>query len=401
MIRTKTVRRANVRFVFLAALFFLSVRGGAQEDLASRIHAAQSSGNYQEAATLYRQLIHSGTDSPEVRSNYGIMLYLSGQHREALAQFRTALHENPNLEAANLFAGEACLSLGEPKTALVYLERARQLDPQRPAPLLSIGKAYLALRNYEMAGNFYARAADLDSKSFEAWYGVGVTDRRRAEDLLNRAARQGLAHSNPDGAKIQRLLEGALQALQRAVALDPNSARTHLLMAESLADQNKLAEALPEYNAAIRLDPNLEGAYLGLATEFWKQAQFDQALPPLEKVLEKSPADPEANGIMADILQHKGDNEAAERHALLALKGNPDLIETRVVLARVYLGRQHPDLAIKELQQVVAADPDGSYHFLLYRAYKKLGNDAQAEKAMADFRQIRSRTGNQAEGGMR
>ena len=162
-------------------------------------------------------------------------------------------------------------------------------------------------------------------------------------------------------------------------------------MAESLADRNKFAEALPEYQAAIRLDPALDAAYLGVATEFWKQGQFDEALPNLERVLKHSPRDPEANGMMADILQHRGDNQAAERHAAIALHGNPDLIETHVVLARVYLAKEQAGLAINELKGVINADPDGTYHFLLYRAYKMAGDEASSRKAMAEFQQIRRR----------
>jgi len=160
-------------------------------------------------------------------------------------------------------------------------------------------------------------------------------------------------------------------------------------MAESLSDSGKFAQAIPEYQTAIKLDENLSAAYLGLATEYWKQSQFDQALPLLERVLDQSPKDPEANGIMADIQQHKGNNAGAERYAAIALAGNPDLIETHLVLARVYLAKQQPARAVAEIQKVISADPDGSYHFLLYRAYKQAGNEPAARATMAEFQQIR------------
>jgi predicted Zn-dependent protease len=126
-----------------------------------------------------------------------------------------------------------------------------------------------------------------------------------------------------------------------------------------------------------------------LATAYWKQNQFDDALPPLRKVLEKSPKDAEANGVMADILQHKGDNAGAKKYAQAALAANPALIETRVVLARVYLAEQEPKMAIVELKKVSAADTDGSYHFLLYRALREAGDEQAAKAAMAEFQQLR------------
>jgi tetratricopeptide (TPR) repeat protein len=361
----------------------------AQEPLSDQIRRAQSSGNYAAAAQLYGQLIRSGTDTPEVRSNYGIMLHLAGQNQAAVEQFRIALHGKPDLDAANLFAGLTLLDLEKPKEALPYLKRARELDPKRPVPVLGLGKAYVALRQYDSASECYQQAVALDNNSAEAWYGLGVTDRSRAEELLNHAARQGLAKNNPDKAQADQLLDSALKALTRAAELAPDSARTHLLMAEALASEGKFADALPEYQTTIRLDPTLTGAYLGLATEYWKQRQFDQALPLLQKVLARSPKDPEANGIMADITQHNGDNTAAKRYATVALSGNPDLIETHVVLARVYLATGQPTSAVQELKKAVAADPDGSYHFLLYRAYKQAGDEANARRTMAEFQQIR------------
>ncbi|MDQ2712285.1 MAG: tetratricopeptide repeat protein [Acidobacteriota bacterium] len=360
----------------------------AQQSPAEQIRAAQSSGNYAEAAKLYHRLIDSGTDSPEIRSNYGIMLHLAGQNRAAMEQFRLALHGNPTLASANLFAGLTELDLGETKAAVPYLKRAQQLDPERPMPLLGLAKLYVAQHEYSLANQSYGNAAALDSNLAEAWYGLGVTDRSLAEELLNQAAKTGKPNDEVK-LKVQKLLDSALRALTRAAELDPNSARVHLIMAESLSDAGKLVDAVGEYQFAIKLDPQLDAAYLGLATTYWKQRQFDEALPYLKNFVTKSPKDPEANGIMADILQRQGDNSRARDYALIALAGNPDLIETHIVLARVYLAEQQPQLAIAELHKVIAADPDGSYHFLLYRAYRQTGDEQQAKAAIAGYKQYR------------
>jgi predicted Zn-dependent protease len=160
-------------------------------------------------------------------------------------------------------------------------------------------------------------------------------------------------------------------------------------MAESLSAAGKLAEAVPEYQAAIHLDPSLDAASLGLATQYWKTRQFTLAVPLLKGLLAKSPDDPEPNAMMADILEHSGDLDSARACAEKALKGNPSLIQTRTVLARVYLAKKEPRLAIAELRKVIAADTDGSYHFLLYRAYREAGDEASARQAMAGFQQLR------------
>jgi tetratricopeptide (TPR) repeat protein len=317
------------------------------------------------------------------------MLHLAGKNREAIEQFRIALRQNPALASANLFAGLSEFDLGSLDNALTYLKKAQELDPSRPAPLLALGKVYVARRDYAQANALFAQATNLDANLAEAWYGLGVTDRSMAEEILNHAARAGATNSDTTKQKVQHLLDGAMQALTRAAELDPNSAHTHLLMAESLSDAGKQVEAISEYQAAMKLNPALDGAYLGLASQYWKQHQFDQALPLLKHVLLKSPSDPEANAMMADIDEHGGNYPSAQRCAQTALRGNPDLIQARVVLARVYLAKQQPKLAVSELQKVIAADPDGSYHFLLYRAYRDSGDQRAAQQAMAQFQQLR------------
>jgi tetratricopeptide (TPR) repeat protein len=317
------------------------------------------------------------------------MLHLAGKNQDAMQQFQIALRQDPQMKGANLFAGLSELDLGRPSAALPYLQRAEKLDPNQPAPLLALGRTYLALRDYQRANEKYAQAAALDANLAEAWYGVGVTNRSLADEMLNRAVRAGVNKTSAQQ-KAQDLLAKAQQALTRAVDLEPSSPRTHLILAESLADSGKFTDAVREYQTTINLAPNLDGAYLGLASLYWKQRQFEQARPLLDKILAKSPTDPEANGMMADILQHDGKDADAERHAKLALSGNPNLIETHVVLARIYVDRQQPAAAIAELQKVIAADPDGSYHFLLYRAYKMAGDQQAASAALAKFRQLRN-----------
>src|SRR6202167_1337364 len=69
----------KMRWAFAIAMLALSVSfsDAFADNLAEQIRAAQSAGDYQKAAKLYQQLIADGTDSPEVRSNLGMMLHLA------------------------------------------------------------------------------------------------------------------------------------------------------------------------------------------------------------------------------------------------------------------------------------------------------------------------------------
>ena len=359
----------------------------AQEaDLAARIHEAQSAGRYAEAAKLYAALIAGGEDSPPIRSNYGLMLHLSGDNLKAVEQFHIALRGDSHLEAANLFLGVSLVDLHRATEALPYLQLAVDGDRAAPAPRLALGKCYVALRRFQEAHAIFEKLAQSDPSSAEAWYGLGITARSLAQDQLSRAARGGSA----DTAAGRALLDEAGKALSRAIDLDPNSVEAHLILAESLSESGKLVDAVPEYQTVIRLAPGMAAGYLGLATAYWKTGAFDDALPPLLQALKLSPRDPEANAVYADILIRDNDYAGARKRAAIALAGNPTLPATRVVLARIALHDKQPRRAADELEKVANADPDGSYHFLLWRAYKLLGQDAPAERALAEYKRLRA-----------
>ena len=354
----------------------------AAENWVERARQAQARGDYRGAADAWRKVVDTQPDSPEARSNFGVALHLAGDDAEALKQFRRALRQQPGLTAANLFAGVALVNLGRPREAVDYLARARSADASGIAPRLALGRAYVALREFDRANSSYKEAAALDPRNAEAWFGVGITYRRMADAQLRKSGGTPSLES-------KTLLAEALQALTRAVELEPRSERVHLILGEALRDAGKLLDSVQEYEIALRLHPDSVAAYLGIASAYWKSGETDSVLPPLRKVLEFSPSDPEANGIMADMLARKGDYNAAIQHAMVALAGNPGLAHVRTVLAKAYLAEGRADLAVPLLQRAGSDGADGNDYFLLYRAYKQLGRDVEAKAALAKFKQFR------------
>ena len=371
---------------FPAFLFLLIACGSLAaraSDLADQIRAAQSSGEFERAAALYRQLIASGQDTPEIRSNFAAMLHFSGHDREALGQAQIALKLNPNLAGANLIAGVVLSHIGRSGEALPYLQRAHQQDPRGTAPLLALGQVYVSVRDYARSNAAYLEASRLAPDNAEAWYGLGITYRSLADAAIKRSP----ARTIPPQAK--QSLDSALAALSKAVNLQPESRRARLILAESYRDSGKFVDAVNEYQTLLRLSPDDPAVELGLATTYWKAGEIDNAVPALEKVLRKLPDDPEANGIMAEILVRRGDFKGGAPYAKKALKGNPELLQVRFALAKIYLSENQPDLAIAELKMAVAADPDGTYHYLLHRALEMVGREDEAAAALAEFRRLR------------
>lgn len=371
-------------FNHVLLLVAFSAASAATPDLHEELHRAQSSGKFAEAASLLRQLIAEGENTAAQHSNLAAMLHFAGYDREALAEARIALKRDPGLSKASLVAGMSLLRMGDAKAALVYLDRAHREMPSDVVPVLGLARAYLSLRDYHNANALFREGARLDPKNPETWFGAGITFRSLADEAIKKAP---LGETPPEAV---RFLQAALPALTKAVELDPESTRTHLVLAESYRDSGKLLDAVKEYQIVFRNHPGDPAANLGLATAYWKAGELDNALPALQIVLNATPGDPEANGIMAAILVRRGAFAQAGIHAKRALQVNPNLPQVRFALAKVYLEDNNPEAAVAELRKIAPRDPDGSYHFLLHRALKSLGRDQEAAAALDEFKRRRS-----------
>jgi len=164
------------------------------DELENHIRQAQESqrrGDYQEAATHYREIVKLRPDLAEAHANLGLMLHLMGEESDAARSFEAALRLNPRLAAPNLFLGMSMLKGGKPAEALVYLERAHRLNPADVQPLLALGQAHSALRNFDRSRQWYQRATEADLSRGEAWYGLGVAYLALAREGAGRLAEFG------------------------------------------------------------------------------------------------------------------------------------------------------------------------------------------------------------------
>jgi tetratricopeptide (TPR) repeat protein len=183
-----------------------------------------------------------------------------------------------------------------------------------------------------------------------------------------------------------------IAALAQSINLNPDSAREHLLLAETLREKQDFPRAEAEYSKALALEPGFPPARLGLATLYWDTSQFDKALPALENVLQSMPEDPEANYMLAAILAQRHQFEEALPHLGKALAGRPEVMaKAHALLGRVYASEGRTDAAITELRQALGADDDGSLHYQIAQLYKKLGDEAAASKALQESESLRKK----------
>ena len=222
-------RKRNIRMAHVAVYCFFSLlpmgKAFGQTDYEARLTEAvnaQSANNISGAIASYRSALAIRRDVPEVWANLGLMQHQAGDYANALSSFKTAYQLQPKLFVPLLFLGIENIQLNNRTDAVRYLSMARQLRPNDPEVHMNLGRAYFGLRQFDNALVAYRRVTELNPKNGEAWYRLGITYLEMSE-----AASGELATLNRKSPFFQRL------------------------EAESLGDQDKLAEAAATYSKML------------------------------------------------------------------------------------------------------------------------------------------------------
>jgi len=179
------------------------------------------------------------------------------------------------------------------------------------------------------------------------------------------------------------------EAFRKVSLLSPNSARTHQIMAKYYSDKHETSHAVAEYEAALKLSPDLPDLYLGLATVYWVAGDWDRAEAPLRKALELAPSLLAAHYELGDVYIQKRQWELAIQHLRPALKEETVSYRASLDLSKAEAALGHTRQALDYLLPVAKQDADGELHYRLALLYRKMGDSARAEAALAASSQLR------------
>ena len=154
----------------------------------------------------------------------------------------------------------------------------------------------------DLAAATYADVVALDPENARAWYHLA-----RQRSLAGDAT-------------------GALEALDRCIALDGGYAPAHARRGELCLEAGRLDDAAAAYTRATELLPPDPTGWIGRARVALQQDRPDDAVPILERLSASRPDDGYLHGLLARALRAQGDTERAEAEAARA-----DAQERRVV----------------------------------------------------------------------
>jgi tetratricopeptide (TPR) repeat protein len=174
--------------------------------------------------------------------------------------------------------------------------------------------------------------------------------------------------------------ETALAAAERAIAIDPQDVRGHVLHGRALLKQGRQEEGLNELRQAVDLEGGAISARYVLGTALMRLGEMDEAATEFKKALEFAPGHVAAMNNLANVYLYTGRYLEAVPLYNRALELQPDeTVATNLGTAYYYLDQMEEALAAYlKADELDPGSPIAENN--IGDVYAKLGADASARE---------------------
>jgi tetratricopeptide (TPR) repeat protein len=245
-------------------------------------------------------------------------------------------------------------------TALLLTSLACSRSPQATRDRhLERGKSLMANKEYARAVLEFRSAAQAMPKEAETYYQLALAA-RGSEDIAT-----------------------AVQALRKAIDLDPKHTGAQLVLAGLMAasgDRDLLKEAEKRLRTLIETAPVTAEMLNILALTELRMGKTEDAVHNLEQALAKAPQELNSAVILSLAKLAQEDFAGAEEVLKKACENSPKSVEARVILARFYHSRGRRGDAETQIRRALELKPDHSQALMdLGRMQSAAGKKADAE----------------------
>jgi tetratricopeptide (TPR) repeat protein len=342
---------------------------GAAAALAAEARQALRQNEYAKAAAALERLLKMTPETAEVHANLALAYYHLGRLDGAAQQARQALKLKPSLAYPRFVLALSLAESGRCREALPYL---REDYPQATDPPLK-----------RSIGTEAVRCA------------MSLNQPDQAVDWI-----RSLTASYPDDPEVLYLAshvysELSTQASQHLLATAPDSYQAHQFNAEVLAFEGKLDEAISEYHKVLSLKPNLPGIHYQLGQLLLAGAKnpsaVDEARREFEEELKVDPHNAAAEYELGEMARQSRQWNEAIAHFQRAAGVDPDFAEALIGLGKSLISAGRTPEAVEPLKRAVEVAPENpNAHYQLSFAYRRLGQEAEAAKELAAYREAQT-----------
>jgi tetratricopeptide (TPR) repeat protein len=363
----------------VCAAFAFAQRDGddASVHYADRGQQALAEGRYAEAQADYEKLAKLEPGVAEVHATLAVIDFKLRDYQRAVDEVQTAKRLKPSLPRLDGLLGMAQAELGRFAEALPGLEKGfkQTADAElRRMCGLELERAYTGLKR--------------DSKAVE----VALELTRSYPDDPEILYQTGKIYGN-----------FAFLTMLKLAQVAPSSLWRHQAAAEADESQGSYDQAIQEYNEVLKLDPHRSGIHYrigrSLLGRYWQRhlaGDLQAAEKEFDQELQVDPANANSAYELGELRRKANQLDEAQHYFEQAVEHYPDFPEAQLGLAAVLEAKKLPAQALTHAQRAVAIDPDNEVGwYRLAQIQRALGNGAEQERALAEYRRLHDRSSQQ------
>jgi Tfp pilus assembly protein PilF len=240
--------------------------------------------------------------------NKGVQAFKNAQYPEAVENFKKAVELDPSFSAARLYLATAYMQQYIPgaispendnmaKAAHDQFMKVLETNPKDKVAIASIASLYLNQKEWDQAQQWYEKMIAVDPSNADAYYSIGFLTWSKWYPIYGTArANLGMRQEDPGPLKDKKvreelkakygpMIEGGLQALDKALQIDPS--RDDAMAYENLLVRERadLMDTKEEYAQQIKIAD--DWVQKALAT---KKANADKKGQPQGGIVQDTPA---------------------------------------------------------------------------------------------------------------
>ncbi|HWQ05366.1 MAG TPA: tetratricopeptide repeat protein [Longilinea sp.] len=366
-----------------------------QPDVFAHSAVAFMDSDLEKAMVFAQQAVEVEPRHPIYHALRAIILSKINQPAEVMEAWQSALQFWPDEPTWRADLAKLSMTLGDTTAAVQHWDAAFTLQPDKAEYAFNLGKVYLEKRNFGKAIDVLETASRLDVKNPQSWL--------------------ALAEAHLRGSHLER----ALQCVQRAVAIEPDSLPAMLLQGEILIQMGNLTaaqeisdkaltqgnsnpdvvvfnvhllekrgkqnEALAVLEQTSKLLPNELSVQLERAILIRQVFGSTAALPIVKEIVQKFGNTARTLALQATVQYECNDATGAEKSALQALRLEPGQANLHLLLGRIKAVSGQLDQAVFHLSEAVQLNPSDVEGYLeLGKAYQ---DRREQEKAILTLQQ--------------
>lgn len=357
------------------------------------------------------------SDRAIMHNNKGVTALYDGNTERAIFEFKTATELSPDYVEAWNNLGLAYKFQGKTELAIQAFKKAIYLDKKYASPYNHLGAMYYNVGRFDEAIAEFKKAIRYNNKFSDAYYNMGITyvamaeksgnDSKlaEAEKTLVKATTINAEHpyAHNELAKVyqkQQKFEQAIIRYKLALEINPDLAESWINLASLYNQTGQVLKAQQALNRAMANNPQSPQVHMNLGISYLKEKNYRLALKEFDLVIQHMPTNEMAyfnagfthynlgveaknKGMMSEA--SKEFDQAINAYES-ALRLKPNFADAAYNAAFTYqMGNDIPN-AIRYYQKTLRIDPGHARTlYTLGSLYQSQGDTANASKYYCQF----------------